>query len=124
MTESHKQDFLKKAVDIFEGDYAVPTKALVWAKTIKEWTGVIFAISISIIIILGFIGVFIAATKTPQKEKDLSEVPIRSMEPGSEDQKKEAMKKLMPHVKDLLTFTTVMINSVSKRQEILTEMLK
>jgi len=46
------------------------------------------------------------------------------MEPGSEDQKKEAAQKLMPHVKDILAFTAVMIKSANKRQEILTEMLK
>jgi hypothetical protein len=123
MNENNSQDFLKKAVDIFEGDYAVPTKSLVWAKTIKEWTGVVFCIALSTVVVLGLAGLFIVEIKTPKQEKDVSEVAIRSMEPGSEDQQKEAAQKLTPHIKDLLAFTTVMINSANKRQEILTKML-
>ena len=31
MNENHKQDIFKKAVDIFQGEYAAPTKAFIWA---------------------------------------------------------------------------------------------
>lgn len=121
MNDTHNRDFLKKAVDIFQGDYATPTKALVWAKTVKEWGGIIFGTVLLTIVILGLIGLFIAGARE-QKAPVEQENSIRSADPESLDQQDTLSQQLVPYVKDLLLFTTVITKSINTRQELLDEL--
>lgn len=126
MNEKQHQDFLQKVVDIFQGNYAAPTKALVWAKTVKEWGGIIVSTILLAIASLWIVGIFLAHKDTVELSKKVSSVyedPVPSLEPGSPYNQERAVREVVPHVKDLLKFVTLVTNSINKRQEILENLL-
>ena len=127
MNTKDNQDSLNTALSLFKEGYESPTKALIWAKAVKEWAGIVVGGFFVGFILLFLLLILIVAIReqneiTPATQSTPHTI-VHSAEPGSVDQQAIAEQKIEPHIKVLLTFMAVTVKSLTKRQEIFESLL-